>query len=72
MLKDMKKIGLLIVSILFVLAIAVACDGGENEEGDNPSQVTITCDKQDGFSRNGDEVTFTAAGTYVFTVTATN
>ena len=35
MLKDMKKIGLLIVSILFVLAIAVACDGGENEEGDN-------------------------------------
>lgn len=34
--------------------------------------VEITCDKQEGFTRDGNNVTFTAADTYVFTLTATN
>ena len=34
--------------------------------------MEITCDKQEGFTRDGNNVTFTAADTYVFTLTATN
>ena len=34
--------------------------------------VAITCDQETGFTREGNDVTFTAAATYVFTVTATN
>ena len=34
--------------------------------------VTISCDKENGFTREGNDVTFTAADTYVFTVTAKN
>ncbi len=36
------------------------------------AQVTITCDKTEGFTLDGNNVTFTAAGTYVFTVKAEN
>ena len=36
------------------------------------AQVTITCDQAAGFAIDGNNVTFTAAGTYVFTVKAEN
>ncbi len=35
-------------------------------------EVTVTCDKTEGFELNGNEVTFTESGLYVFTLTATN
>jgi PKD repeat protein len=34
--------------------------------------VTITCDKTEGFAINDNQVTFTAVGTYTFTLSATN
>lgn len=39
---------------------------------DCDEEVTITCDKTEGFELNGNEVTFTKSGLYVFTLTATN
>lgn len=35
-------------------------------------QVTIECDQEEGFVLDGNAVSFTEAGTYVFTITATN
>ena len=36
------------------------------------AEVTIACDQQDGFERDENAITFTMAGTYVFTITAVN
>ena len=35
-------------------------------------EITISCDKSSGFTRNGNVLTFTAAGVYTFTITASD
>lgn len=35
-------------------------------------EITISCDKSGGFTRNGNVLTFTAAGVYTFTITASD
>lgn len=40
--------------------------------GNPEPEVALTCDKESGFALDGNTVTFTEAGTYVFTITASN
>lgn len=61
MLKKMKKFGLLVVCVLFMLAIAVACEKtGETPGGDEPAAVTVALSESELTLTVGEEHTLTA------------